>query len=462
MIDPIAARLEHLPLRPYQLAGIAKTLARPDRRQIFGWDPGAGKSLAAIAMGEALKAKRILVVAPAMARGVWVHEFRKWLPDVEVHSVRWGPEVKLSRAESIERAAAYATRGVQICSYNLLPKLPAFKADLLIIDEAHHLRDPVSIQSKNVRVYAQAFPDMPALALTATPAPTEIRQIFNPVNTLFQDFFGLPTRAMTENENFLANYCRLEKGPYGQRYVGARPERMPILRRKMEPILHRVTEADFAQYLPPIQPQMLWIEDGAATELSVAQDWIREQVAADRHHIAVVCYRHATLHAVAEWAREYRMPHKVFAQHGKMQPHQRDNLRKAAQLEPYSLLCVTSESVRESVSLSWVKDALVLEWRTTPAQALQLIGRFARADSATMAPTRVWYAAFPQDEARANLLEARMQVVADAFGETSKSAILREILAVPSINESQIADLFAESFGFFRERRAIDWDSLDA
>src|ERR1700753_877603 len=104
-------------LRPYQTEAVEFVLARPDRRAILAHSTSAGKTLTAIEFAKKIGAKRILVVASAMARATWKNEFGKWAPEYEAHTIRFGrARGSLTKAQKAERDAAYAA-DVRIISY---------------------------------------------------------------------------------------------------------------------------------------------------------------------------------------------------------------------------------------------------------------------------------------------------------------------------------------------------------
>ena len=433
-------------LRPYQEDAIAKLLARPDRRLILAWDPGAGKTRGAIEVAKALGATRILVVASALARPVWKAEFAKWTPEQPAHTIRFGIDRKnLTKAQTAEREAAYAAP-VQVVSYALLKNLGGDERGLLVLDEVHALRNPLSKQSRMVKAFCRAHPNMPILALSATPIPSDVGNLWNLVDTLCPAMLGKATRTGGIAWDFCAKYMFKNVTEYGTSYTGTKTEALPGLATRIAPLLHRVTEAQFAQYLPTVVAGMLYVDE-ARSDAAVATEWLSEQVGNDRTHIGMFPFSHKLAEALEVAAAEYPA-FPVYSFTGMQTPEERAKLIAAAREAPRSILIATAESVRESVSLSGVKDALILEWRTTPAQALQLFGRFGRAD-ADKRVTNLKYVCHPGDERRAVALQGRLDVSAALYEAGPKQVKLQELFAPRPLTEERLEDMMAQMFGSF-------------
>ncbi len=121
---------------PYQHAGVEYHLARD--HALFGDAPGLGKTIECILLGNAIGARRTLVVCPASLRLNWEIEIWKWstIPNVTTYPV-------LKAKDGISNQHHYV-----IISYALLANkaihaaIMAERWDHLILDEAHALKDP--------------------------------------------------------------------------------------------------------------------------------------------------------------------------------------------------------------------------------------------------------------------------------------------------------------------------------
>lgn len=121
--------------KPYQLAGVEYIIAR--NHGLLGDEMGLGKTAQAIMTGNAIGAKRTLVVCPASLRLNWEREIWMWST---VENVSTYPILKAKDGVSTE--AHYV-----IISYDLLRNAGILAAlmdlrwDHLILDEAHAIKD---------------------------------------------------------------------------------------------------------------------------------------------------------------------------------------------------------------------------------------------------------------------------------------------------------------------------------
>lgn len=441
--------------RPYQLDAVRWFLARPDRRGIFAHATSAGKTLEAIDVSQGLSARRILVVAPAVARPVWVREFQKWGAG-EAHPIIYGRNraTGLSKAKAAARDAAYAA-DIQVASYKLLKEMDADARDLVIFDEVHALRDPTSQQSRLAKAYLRRHPTVPVLALSATPVPTDVRQLWNPLDTLWPNQWGKPQANGGISWDFQGRYCERIENEYGVQYRGSKsPEALVALAARLAPFVHRVTDKDVAPFLPPLHAEPLYIDE-KRTEVEVATEWYEGVRAETADAVCVITYTREAAWAIAG---------KLGAEHvvtGAETPEKRQATIDAARLAG-GLLVATSESVRESVSLSFCKRALVLQWRTSPAQAIQLMGRFPRQDTTDMRPCFIQYVVFPGDENRAEMLHERISHIQTLMKADRKGEQLQEIFSPRPLSEERLDNLFAQMMGSARVGESYDgWSDDD-
>src|SRR4051794_28601454 len=129
----------HKDLFPFQKEGAVwlSTL----RNAILGDEMRVGKSASAIAGADIISARNILVACPGIARPNWEREFRRW-------------QMLLRDTCCIMSSKDQVVGEVVIVSYELIctrPILVALMArrwDLLIIDEAHFVKNPESLRTQ--------------------------------------------------------------------------------------------------------------------------------------------------------------------------------------------------------------------------------------------------------------------------------------------------------------------------
>ena len=440
--------------RPYQLDAVRWFLARPDRRGIFAHATSAGKTLEAIDCATGLGASRILVVAPAVARPVWVREFQKWGAG-EAHPIIYGRARTsgLSKAKAAARDLAYAAN-IQVVSYKLLKEMDADARDFVIFDEIHALRDPVSQQSRLAKAYLRKHARVPVLGLSATPIPTEVKQLWNPLDTFWPGQWGRPADNGGISWDFQARYCRREENEYGVQYVGAKDEAALVaLAGRLAPYIHRVTDHDVAPYLPPLHAEPLYVDEKRA-EVDIAAEWAESARAEDAGVLVVISYeREMAWNIAAKLDTEYVVT-------GEASPEARQRIIDAVRVAGTGILVCTSEAVREAISLSFAKRALVLQWRTSPAQAIQLMGRFPRQDADISRPCFIQYVVLPGDEHRAEMLHERIAAIQSLMKADRKGEQLQEIFSPRPLTEARLEDMFAQMMGSFSEERA-EWEDGD-
>jgi len=171
---------EQLQLDPYQLEG-ARMLASHSRAGLFD-EPGLGKTAQAIHARLLTGDTRTLVVCPAAARVVWAYQFRLWTPPDT-------PPVRVVTAETVFDALGWqrGTFPVLVVSYEQATKwlsdLTGDFFDLLIMDEAHYMKNPDSQRAKALLGTGDAENSILSWAcrawlLTGTPAKNDPKDLW--------------------------------------------------------------------------------------------------------------------------------------------------------------------------------------------------------------------------------------------------------------------------------------------
>ena len=168
-------------LRGYQAFGARFILAQ--RRVVLGDEMGCGKtveSIAALAHLRAEGAKHFLVICPA---SVLVN----WMREVASHSSL--KAYRLHGAERDANARAWLRNGgVGVTTFEAvrgLEALPQPPVSMLVVDEAHYVKNPDTIRSSAVRVWADRVDRV--LFLTGTPMENKVEEFRNLVGYLQPD-----------------------------------------------------------------------------------------------------------------------------------------------------------------------------------------------------------------------------------------------------------------------------------
>lgn len=155
------------PLRSYQLFGVQYALRQ--KRVILGDEPGLGKTVTALALANHLSREgdnRFLVILPLAVLENWRLEILKhsdFTPRV-LYGDNWAEEllgwhehggIALATFESIQR----------VNQHEIAPQLKT--PQLVIVDEAHFIKNPATKRSKNVLPWVRAAERL--MLLTGTP-----------------------------------------------------------------------------------------------------------------------------------------------------------------------------------------------------------------------------------------------------------------------------------------------------
>lgn len=195
----------NLRLVPGQIEGAAFIAARPV--SMLADYMGFGKSAQAVKACDDTGALRILVICPALVRGVWETQFNQWS--------YYGRRVQILTKGTDKPIGD----GVVVVSHKLAsnPKLAARLkkrgGDFLILDEAHRLKDPIAIQTKAVLSatgICHAFTQ--TVFLTGTPMPNNAGELYP---------FCKTAGVWSGNRGAFVNaFCTTIETAYGTKIVG--------------------------------------------------------------------------------------------------------------------------------------------------------------------------------------------------------------------------------------------------
>lgn len=151
--------IEKTALFEYQREGV-ELICNKFQDVLLADHPGAGKTRQAICAADRLNAQNIIVVCPASLRENWKREFAKW-SNIE------------RPAHCVFKGGDAIRCGITIVSYELaggLKNIPDYELDLLILDEAHYLKNQKSKRTKVI--FNRYWPNAKKrIAITGTPLP---------------------------------------------------------------------------------------------------------------------------------------------------------------------------------------------------------------------------------------------------------------------------------------------------
>lgn len=133
---------------PHQAEGIARAIDSLEREggAYLAWEPGMGKTRAALDVAQALRVGRTLVVTNVPGLGVWPREAERWRPGLPVEV--WRGQVTGQRWR---QASLLVTNYQQLIGEEgrrRLDMLVRWGPELLVLDEAHRAKSPSSQTSR--------------------------------------------------------------------------------------------------------------------------------------------------------------------------------------------------------------------------------------------------------------------------------------------------------------------------
>lgn len=221
--------------RPYQVEGVKFLASR--RHALLADQMRVGKTPQAILAADVVKAKRVLVLCPAIATYQWQAEWAAWSP------------MRTPAAIVARTAPPECFEGVAIVSYtravqqhlDALASLPAW--DAVIVDEAHFAKNPTAERTK--AVYAKGGIGWNAhrlWALSGTPAPNHAGELWPLLRA-----FGVVKMTY---DDFVSYFCYYDRR--AGRVFGNKKQHLAELRKLLAPIVLRRTRVQVAPDMPKI------------------------------------------------------------------------------------------------------------------------------------------------------------------------------------------------------------------
>lgn len=232
-------------IRPYQREGVEFLLGSPYR--FLADDPGLGKSLQVIGAAEKAGAKRILVVGPAIGRVSWREQIWRWAsgpPPV-------APPDKIPDTGPVWVVCSYQS----LLNKNTWRALAAHEWDLLVLDEAHYLKNPDAKRTKAVYdpdkgLWRKA---KRVWALSGSPVPNHLGELYPHVAALAPHIFEEVCRNHMTYGQWVDAFCVVRHHPqFGRQIKGSQNQHVLrpklkdfLLRRRKEEVLDDLPDMDF-------------------------------------------------------------------------------------------------------------------------------------------------------------------------------------------------------------------------
>jgi adenine-specific DNA-methyltransferase len=181
-------------LNPHQVDAALFAFRSPlSRGAILADEVGLGKTIeAGIVLSQiwAERKRKILIIVPSSLRKQWNQELLEkfFLPSTILEAKSFNQEVKHGKPNPFEQPE------IIITSYqfarNKADQVKSVKWDLVVIDEAHRLRNVYKTSNKIARAIKDTLAQTPKLLLTATPLQNSLLELYGLVSFIDEYIFG--------------------------------------------------------------------------------------------------------------------------------------------------------------------------------------------------------------------------------------------------------------------------------
>jgi superfamily II DNA or RNA helicase len=237
-VDKLASALSdaQVDLNPHQIEAALFAFRSPlSKGAILADEVGLGKTIEAgilLAQRWAERRRRLLVICPANLRKQWSQELvdKFYLPSVILETRTFNEAVKRGNLNPFQQS------GVIICSYQFArskePYVRQSGWDLIVIDEAHRLRNVYKQSNKVAQAIKQAVTPFQKVLLTATPLQNSLLELFGLVSIIDEYTFG-------DLKSFRSQFTRLvNDGDFAE------------LQQRIRPICQRTLRKQVLEYVP--------------------------------------------------------------------------------------------------------------------------------------------------------------------------------------------------------------------
>ena len=222
-------------LNPHQVEAALFAFRSPlSRGAILADEVGLGKTIEAgilLSQRWAERRRRLLVISPANLRKQWGQELadKFFLPYAILETKTFNEEIKRGNLNPFEQEK------VILCSYQFARTKDAYVRqtswDLVVIDEAHRLRNVYKASNKIANAIKTAIADRPKTLLTATPLQNSLMELYGLVSIIDEFTFG-------DLRSFRSQFSRMNS-----------PEDYRALRERIRPICQRTLRRQVLPYV---------------------------------------------------------------------------------------------------------------------------------------------------------------------------------------------------------------------
>lgn len=222
-------------LNPHQVDAALFAFRSPlSKGALLADEVGLGKTIEAglvLSQRWAERRRRILVIVPSSLRKQWVQELQEkfFLPSRILETKSYNA----ARKEGV--ANPFACDEIVACSYhfarNKAADVSRIPWDLVVIDEAHHLRNVYKRSNKIANELRNTLHGVPKILLTATPLQNSLLELYGLVSFIDEHTFG-------DLQSFREQFADLSN-----------PRTFQTLKARLQPICQRTLRSQVLPYI---------------------------------------------------------------------------------------------------------------------------------------------------------------------------------------------------------------------
>lgn len=249
-------------LNPHQVDSALFAFRSPlSRGAILADEVGLGKTIeAGIVLSQkwAERKRKILIVLPSSLRKQWYQELQEkfYLPSQILEARNFNSSLKEGKRNPFDIA------DIAICSYyfarNKSEYIRAIQWDLVVIDEAHRLRNVYKSGNKIARELKATLEHSPKLLLTATPLQNSLLELYGLVSFIDEHTFG-------DLKSFRTQFARLTSD-----------DSFDELKHRLQPVCKRTLRRQVVEYVRYTERKAYTQEFVPTEEESILYDMVSE------------------------------------------------------------------------------------------------------------------------------------------------------------------------------------------
>ncbi|MEH6348393.1 MAG: SNF2-related protein [Bermanella sp.] len=222
-------------LNPHQVEAALFAFKSPlSNGAILADEVGLGKTIEAglvLSQKWAEGKRRMMIIVPASLRNQWSQELadKFFLPSHILEAKSYNAAMKAGKTNPFEH------NEILICSYPFAARhaeeLMLVPWDLVVLDEAHRLRNVYKTQNKTARALRTALTNVPKVLLTATPLQNSLMELYGLVSFIDEYAFG-------DEKSFKQQYARISSDV-----------QFDSLKARLKPLCHRTLRRQVLEYV---------------------------------------------------------------------------------------------------------------------------------------------------------------------------------------------------------------------